>query len=184
MIVVDKWVTVAGAWRASEEPGGQAPCWGHHEGVNRDCSELHPVAPGWAGSRGKSMSSPPNPVSPREETRNPVHDQGVLMTPEGLPYFSRTDHAGRLKRKVPPEHFSTMRSSMLLRMNLLERGGGRLEVGAGEAEALYGANSGRKSFPMHRRAGNFSQEAGKPLVLKGKAAQSCPASLQGVFVML
>ena len=43
-----------------------------------------------------------------------------------------------------------MRSSMILRMNLLEEEVGDWKWGAGEAEALYGANSGRKSFPTHR----------------------------------
>lgn len=75
--------------------------------------------------------------------------KGVLMTPEGqlLPHGLTTLDA--LKRKVPPEHLHDEEQHVLLRMNLLEE-----EVGdwkwEREAEALYGANSGRKSFPTHR----------------------------------
>ena len=43
-----------------------------------------------------------------------------------------------------------MRSSMILRMNLLEEEVGDWKGVAGEAEALCAANSGRKSFPMDR----------------------------------
>lgn len=43
-----------------------------------------------------------------------------------------------------------MSSSKILRVNLLEEEVGDWKGGAGEAEALHGANSGRKTFLRDR----------------------------------